>query len=78
MNWVCPMAPAQEPISRARGNSPEAMILSTATSWSSAKPRRRPSAARVAMERTTSKSPWMAPKPDSIAQIPMMISRGTP
>jgi hypothetical protein len=78
MNWVWPMAPAQEPIRRARGNSPEAMILRAAISWSSAKSRRRPSAARVAMDRTTSKSPCMAPNPDSMAQMPMTTSRGTP
>jgi hypothetical protein len=30
------------------------------------------------MERTTSKSPWIEPKPLSMAQMPTRISRGTP
>ena len=54
MNWVCPMAPAQDPTSWARETSLEASILNAARSCSSAKARLRPSAARVAMERITS------------------------
>ena len=78
MNWVWPMAPAHDPFSRDRGCSPDWMILSVAISSPSAKARRRPWAARVAKARTTSKSPWIAPKPLSMAQMPSRISRGTP
>ncbi len=78
MNWVWPMAPAQDPLSWLRGNSPEPMIRSVAMSSPSAQSRRRPWAARLAMERTTSKSPWMAPNALSRDQMPIRISRGTP
>ena len=78
MNWVWPMAPAQEPLSCARGTSPDPMILRAAISWPSAQSRRRPCAASEAMERITSKSPWIAPKPLSLAQTAIRISRGTP
>ena len=77
-NCVWPMAPAQEPRRVARVASPVAMICRAALSWLSANSRRRPSAARVAMQRSTSISPWMRPKLLSTAQMAIRISRGTP
>jgi len=54
------------------------MMRITAWIWLSAHSRRRPAAARVARERRTSKSPCIAPKPDSTAQMLTRISAGTP
>ena len=50
MNWVCPIAPAQEPVMPRGLTSPDWMIFSAATSCSSKKRPRRPSKASVARD----------------------------
>ena len=62
MNWVCPMAPAQEPTSFSGRTAPSCSMRSAAISSLVQKGARRASAmASVASERTTLREPISVP-----------------